>query len=192
MKQHDLDEINFTPLGGELADIERDIGRGVALKFAALYGATRLSVPGWEHLDSHHTLVQDFGLETAIKIARAVGCNETYGLVFDVPTATDEFRHRAVYYYVMRGFSANEIMKETGIHRVTVFRYLKFFRSAGILPEDSLDFLSDDQRAWLLKIFTTTPPPKSEEDKSSLARALCVPRSAINAFIAQISSKGTS
>lgn len=192
MSLPDIDHIKFSHLPDELRRIERAIDRATALKFAAIYGGTRLSIPGWAHIAPDHRLALEFGQDTAIEISKAYETGAAYGVVVDVPAAKEEFFMRGVYRYFMLGLSADEIASELGCHRTQVFRTLKAFREAEIIPTDPLAFLSEEQSHWLAKLFESAVPPKSDDEKARLARALRVPRTAIDTFSKHYKTQGNS
>lgn len=108
-------------LPGILAEIAQAAGPVSALRVAEAKGGTRAYFPTPERLDDGHWLAMAVGMEAAEKIARQLG-----GMHHDIPCGPAGSRARqwqAIERGLADGLSANQVARNVGVDRTTVFRH---------------------------------------------------------------------
>lgn len=108
-------------LPGILAEIAQAAGPVSALRVADAKGGTRAYVPTVERLEDDHWLALAVGKDAARKIATILG-----GMHHDIPLGPDagvrSKARAAIERGLKDGLSANQIARNVGVDRTTVFR----------------------------------------------------------------------
>lgn len=114
-------------LPGILAEIARAAGPRAALRVAEARGGTRAYVPTVARLEEDHWLVAAAGMDAARKIAAELG-GEHHDIPLGPTGSLSELHariRRAVGQGREDGMTANQIARQAGVSRRTVFRHKK-------------------------------------------------------------------
>ena len=111
-----------------IADV---VGLDAALAIAGYYGGQKLYFPAAKWLEDGHPswIVDLIGREKAVLLARRLFASGGFELVVPSgPTSGSALKYLKIKELRGRGFSVNEISREIGAHRRTVFLYLAAIR----------------------------------------------------------------
>ena len=102
-------------LSGILAEVERIMGREIALKLALHLGGGRIYVPTPERMKSSHVLIRALGGDIARELASHLSGEEYF-----IPLARSEL----ITHMAGKSLSRNEIAVRLGVSKRTVQRHL--------------------------------------------------------------------
>ncbi|MBP2231790.1 hypothetical protein [Azospirillum agricola] len=104
-------------LPGVLADVQRLCGDGVAVRFAAAFGDSKLYIPKVARLRDDHPLVQTLGRRAARLIASRLGGEE-----YPIPTGRWSINHHNARLLRLAGWSSRPIARALALREGTVDR----------------------------------------------------------------------
>lgn len=135
---------------GLLGDLQEEFGDEVIARILEIKGGGRVSIPASTYLrdpeQSHHWLIELFGIETAVSIAKFVeigafyGKNDNFiarGATLDLPTGRNAGLEEAIFDLIRRDYSADRIARMLKCSRRTVYRKKSKLRQSNNLNKTS-------------------------------------------------------
>ncbi len=152
-------------LPGVLAEVQRLCGDGVAVRFASVFGDSKLYIPKLARLRDDHPLVQALGRRAAQMIASRLG-----GMEYPVPTGRWSITHHNARQLRVAGWTSRPIARALALSGKTVDRLIDDLRPA--FPEPQAVSL---RCPCCGRVYKLTPPPADpvavvEDDEAFLAR----------------------
>lgn len=117
-------------LPGVLADVQRLCGDGVAVRFAATFGDSKLYIPQVARLRDDHPLVQALGRRAARVIASRLGGQE-----YPIPTGRWSINHHNARLLRLAGWPARPIARALALRENTVDRLTEDLKPAYAAPQ---------------------------------------------------------
>jgi hypothetical protein len=116
-----------------LQRIEEELGQGAMLQFAHAFGGQRVNIP--RKVRANSPLARELGADLAQKIVDVLGGGADITVPMGPATLMGRAKRRA-YQLIAEGKSANAVVREVGLHEVTVRRLRRRLRERDERQDD--------------------------------------------------------